>query len=542
MIRTVTILSSFLLCASSVFSQSNALDRILNLEPRKIAQLQPQQEANTVIIPSSFSEESLKNVTAQSKGALQTVYYIYTGYRQSSSFDQKALNRQRIGRLSKQIPEVLENRYVEWKIIEQTACSSPKMGRTFFHGFVLEYRPAVSAKDREKEIANLEAFLKNPSAGFVMQNDPGTSAIFEQVSQAESSKTESTLEVTTGEDSEANFADGNLALFQYFHKNLPAGGKVSLNREDIWVKFTFDVDESGEISNIQFRENPKDYHQEPILKILSEMPKWKPALKDGKPTTSKVNLDVRLSYSPIVRGMYYRDGKKPSFSQDEAARAAAINEVQDEQAEKRIETAENSSVFKSMEKVITREKVAMVMDVTSSMTLHLAAMNWWVANSADSLNVVHYTFFNDGDNIDDKKKKSGKTGGIYHGTELRDLPATLMEAMRNGNGGDIVENDFEAVLAAQNHQSNADALLLIVDNFSDVRDENLLSQIRMKTHVLVAGDVTTVRECYLNLAKATGGNVFVNGRRINLENVRKGGRITIAESTYTFNGASFKLL
>ncbi len=562
MIRTVTILSTFLCCASAVFSQSDALTRILKLTPQKVTQLTPKPETNTVIIPSSFSEESLNKAASGPKGELQTVYYIYTGYRQNPSFDQKALNNKRIQQLSERIPEVLENRYVEWKIIEQTACSSPQMGKTFFHGFVLEYRPEISAIDREQEIANLEAFLKNPEAGFSMKNDPNTSDLSQQLSLANNEDhrerlsslsryrdTENSNEAdiegrrgSRGAEIEAKFPEGNLALYKYFKNNLPAGGPVSTNRNDLWVPFTMTVDEKGKIKDIKFKEEPKDYIKEQILNLLHEMPDWNPATRNGKPVASEVNLEIRISYSHHVRGMYYRDGKKPNFTQEEVARQTMKEAAPDDQTQERIEAVEKSAVFRSMEEVITKERVAMVMDVTTSMSLHLASMNWWVANSADSLNVVHYTFFNDGDNIEDRKKKSGKTGGIYHGHELKDLPATLMEAMRQGNGGDIIENDFEAVLAAQNHQSNADAVLLIVDNFSDVRDEQLLSQITMKTHVLVAGDVTTVRECYLNLAKATGGDLLVNGQRIHLGNVKKGGRITIATSTYSYDGKKFALL
>lgn len=543
MIRTVTILSAFLFCASVVLSQTDALNRILKLEPQRVLQLTPKPEENTVIIPSSFSEEDLRNAVLKPKGTLQSVYYIYTGYRQNPSFDQKTLNKDRIQRLSEEIQEVLQNRYVEWKIIEQTGCSSPQIGRTYFHGFVLEYRPEVSSKNREEEIANLEAFLKNPQAGYSVANDPNVSQLDNELKQSKlrEIKTNNNWPEPEALDRQANHPDGNFALYQYFKNAIPSGGEVSKNRDDVWVPLSFKVDADGEISDVRFAE-AKLYMQRDIEQVLSEMPKWEPAIKNGKPVDSRVNIDLRMSYSPIVRGMFNRDGKKPIFTQEEVAKESVKNAAPDEQSQERIYKAEQSALFRAMEEVIPREKIAMVMDVTTSMSLHLASMNWWIANSADSLNVVHYTFFNDGDNIDDKKKKSGKTGGIYHGTELRDLPATLMEAMRAGNGGDLVENDFEAVLEAQNKQNNAEALLLIVDNFSDVRDENLLSQIQMKTHVLIAGDVTFVRECYLNLAKKTGGGILVNGKRINLENVKEGGRITIANSTYSFNGKEFKLL
>lgn len=542
MIRTVTILFSFLFSALA-FSQTNAVDKILNITPQRVAQLTPTKDERTVLIPSSFSEEFLRTRPNKPSGTVQTVYYLYTSFRQNPSFDQKKLNRERIERLVQLMPEVLENPYIEWKVIEQTGCTSAEMGRSYYHGFVLEYRTELSSKEREQEIANLEAFLKNPSAGFAVENDPTISELHGDLQTGLLREIPSNDYTPEPEkmDRQANFPEGNFALYQYFKKNIPGGGEVAKNRDDVWVPLSFEVDEEGNISDVRFAE-AKTYMQRTIEDVLSSMPKWDPAIKNGEPVASRVNIELRMSYSPIVRGMYNRDGKKPIFTQGEVAEAAVKSAAPEELTQERIFKAENSAVYRSMDEVITKERIALVMDVTTSMTLHLASMNWWVANSADSLNVVHYTFFNDGDNIDDKKKKSGKTGGIYHGTELRDLTATLMAAMRNGNGGDIVENDFEAVLAAQNQQTNAEALLLIVDNFSDVRDENLLSEIQMKTHVLLAGDVTTVRECYLNLAKATGGDVFVNGKRISLKNVQKGGRITIAESTYTYNGSTFQLL
>lgn len=544
MIRTVTLLFFILLLANTAASQSTGLERVLHLKPQKIGQLTPKPESNTLILPSTFSEEWVTKEASPPKGELQTVYYICTSYKQSPSFDQKALNKERIERLVALFPEAIDNRYVTWKLIEQTACTSPQMGASFFHGFVLEYRPEVSTKDREQEIANLEAFLKNPAAGFVVENDPTISSVASALTTTRSSvvNESSSKSPVQKENRRANFPDGNFALYEYFKKNIPTGGKIALNRDDLWVSFTMTVNEEGKIENIQFAEQTKDYIQEAIAQTLNEMPNWTPALKNGSPVASTVNLELRMSFSPIVRGMYNRDGKKPNFSQAEVAAATSKVNTPDDAAQERINSAENSAVYLSMEEVITKERVAIVMDVTTSMSLHLASMNWWVANSSDSLNIVHYTFFNDGDKTEDRKKKPGKTGGIYHGNTLKELPATLMGAMRSGNGGDLVENDFEAVLAAQNQSTKADALLLIVDNFSDVRDENLLPQINKKTHVLVAGDVTVVRECYLNLAKATGGDVLVNGKRIRLENLHKGSQITIAETTYAFDGRRFRMM
>lgn len=543
MIRTVTFLSIFLPFTPG-YSQNQAVQRILSIEPQRVQQIQPQNDANSVIIPSSFSEASLQKTNILSSGDLETVYYIYTDYRQNPSFDQKQLNRERIERLAKQLPEVVDNRIVQWKIIEQTGCTSAEMGESFFHGFVLVYRPRPSEESRSAEIANLEAFLNNPQAGFTSSNDPFSSQFEQELSSSiVSSSNSDSGNGPSAKDVNipANHPDGNFALYQFFKNNFPTGGEVAKNRDNFWVPLTFDVDETGAISNIKI-DNEKPYVQKLILELLDKMPAWSPAKENGKPVKSKVNLEIRVSYSPIVRGMYYRDGKKPSFSQSEVADHTLESAKADQQTAERIERIEQGGVYKGVTDAISKERVALVMDVTTSMTKHLAEMNWSLDQSADSLNVVHYTFFNDGDKNPDNKKKVGKTGGIYHGRKLRDLSATLLTAMRNGNGGDITENDFEAVLEAQKEAPDADAILLVVDNFSDVRDEVLIPKITKKVHVVIGGEVTYVRTCYLNLAKATGGDIFVDGRRISLSKLAPGERIRIGISQYSYDGNSFQPL
>lgn len=317
---------------------------------------------------------------------------------------------------------------------------------------------------------------------------------------------------------------------------------MALNRDDLWAKFNVSVDAEGNVGKPQFLEKYPDYIEREIERIFLNMPKWTPEIKHENPVASTVNLDLRMSFSPIVRGMYNRDGKKPDFREGEVEEYKSTLNKPSTEEQARISRTERSSIYRGMEQIATREKVAVVMDVTSSMSSHVAALSWWITNSKDSLNVVHYTFFNDGDNIPDNRKKVGETGGIYHGDRLFDYSAILMESMRNGTGGDLPENDLEAVLEAQTKAPAANALLLIVDNFSDVRDLSLLDNVTRKVHVLVAGDVTAVRECYLDIAKRTGGDLIVNGKRIPLGNMIAGMQISVAESTYIFDGSRFRIL
>jgi hypothetical protein len=181
------------------------------------------------------------------------------------------------------------------------------------------------------------------------------------------------------------------------------------------------------------------------------------------------------------------------------------------------------------------------MDVTASMNSHLAGLNWWIFNNTDTLRLVSYTFFNDGNNMDDRKKKVGEVGGVYSTVFTGEVAPTVIEAMYAGNGGDPEENDLEAGLIAQNTNPTADAVLLIVDNNRQPRDMKLLRSFNKKVHVMICGKAKKVRLEYLNIAKATGGDLFINGRRIQLRKVQPGGQIKIGDTTYFLTSNGFEL-
>jgi len=514
-------------------AQKTDVQRIVDLPRTNVDKVLLDSELpNTLLFSSDFAKNTLGNASNH-KGSIEKVVYFYTAYASSPGFDQKQLDAQRIEKLAAKYPEVLSNRMIEWQLIAQTGCESPSEGSSYFHGFVLEFRPEPSSAQREEELKRLQQFFDDPKSGF----DPLEKEIFTEVDSPADAKTSE-----KAANSEANYPDGNFALFNYFQKSMKGGGEIALKKIDQWVSFQFEVNEKGELGPIQYKGTPEPYIKEEIQRLFDAMPDWVPAQTNGKAVASTVNLDLRVCFSPIVRGMYNRDGKKPEFKQTEVEDSKILEKKPNNDVLERKDRIEKSNLFQSLKNIVPQEKVAVVMDVTSSMSTHIASLNWWLVNSADSLNMVHYTFFNDGDQLEDRKKKIGATGGIYHGERQHDFTAILMETMRNGTGGDLEENDFEAVLEAIELSPSATSIVLIADNFSEVRDLSLLNEIQKRVHVIITGEVTVVRECYLDLAKQTGGDLFVNGNRISLANVAKGGQITIAETRYQFDGTHFKMM
>ncbi len=113
--------------------------------------------------------------------------------------------------------------------------------------------------------------------------------------------------------------------------------------------------------------------------------------------------------------------------------------------------------------------------------------------------------------------------------------------MRKGSGGERPESDIEALLHTQEKDTLCDVILLIGDNYSEVRDLELLSTLNKRVNVLVCSLKGSVRPDYLLIAKNTGGYLLYNGERIAVQSVRKGEILSMGSYQYDYNGKEFKV-
>jgi len=279
-----------------------------------------------------------------------------------------------------------------------------------------------------------------------------------------------------------------------------------------------------------------------VTNAFKTMPDWKPATESGKSISSTVNMEIRVSYSGEVKGMYTRDGIKPNFSEMQNTNTAVVEEtginllVKTEPI-----TVKSSAVYKGLDLFKLSKNTAVVMDVTGSMTSHIAALLNWVRTNKLNANFTSYTFFNDGDAKTTKQKKIGETGGIYLVKNIAEIDKTIKDAMVKGNGGEAPENDLEAVIYAFQNDPLANEVILIGDNFSEVRDIELLKNINRPVHVLLCAAPKFVRCEYLKIAKDTGGFVLLNGEKLDLSAVQKGDIIQIQKVDYKYNGSEFSI-
>jgi hypothetical protein len=158
----------------------------------------------------------------------------------------------------------------------------------------------------------------------------------------------------------------------------------------------------------------------------------------------------------------------------------------------------------------------------------------------------YFTFFNDGDGKPDFRKYIGSTGGIYHvnAESYEDVEKKAIATIQKGNGGDAPENDVEAILSASHEFPDADELVLIADNYANVKDLSLLKKINKPVHVILCGVYNgLVNADYVELAYRTCGTLHTMEQDIeNLATLNEGGKIKIGNNLFQLEKGKFKLI
>ncbi|MFT3682770.1 MAG: hypothetical protein QM791_21105 [Ferruginibacter sp.] len=187
-----------------------------------------------------------------------------------------------------------------------------------------------------------------------------------------------------------------------------------------------------------------------------------------------------------------------------------------------------------------------VTDVTGSMYPYMREVCLWHLLELIEKKKSSYTFFNDGDNMPDYYKKTGNTGGIYFSLSnaADSMIKTMYYAMSKGDGGDIPENDIEALLKAAEHMPSRTELILVADNLSPVKDIRLLEQLNVPVRVILCGTAGTwVTTDYLEIAYNTGGSIHTIEEDIdNLSLKHDGESLIINRCVYKLSGGRFFLV
>jgi hypothetical protein len=152
-----------------------------------------------------------------------------------------------------------------------------------------------------------------------------------------------------------------------------------------------------------------------------------------------------------------------------------------------------------------------VTDVTGSMAPYSAQVLAYLKYNQILREKGHYAFFNDGNGAPQLIKRIGSSGGIYLSktNSFDSIYSTLIKCMENGDGGDIPENNIEAILTTLKRWPDIDSILLIADARAPIKDLALLKYVTKPVTILLCGNVNgNIPFDYYTLAKNTGGSIL----------------------------------
>jgi hypothetical protein len=199
--------------------------------------------------------------------------------------------------------------------------------------------------------------------------------------------------------------------------------------------------------------------------------------------------------------------------------------------------------------VLNRKKgwknMPIVCDVTGSMTPYMLQTMIWLKLNSKAAGTAAYTFFNDGDMTADADKVIGNTGGVYLGRAIvyDSIEALMLKAMYAGSGGDAPENNIEALIKTQGKLPGCKEIIMIADNYANVKDLAFLSKVRKPVHIILCGSSAGVNVDYLNIARATGGSVHTMESDLeNLARLNEGEYVTIKGQKFKIEKGVFKLV
>lgn len=408
-------------------------------------------------IRSKFGHGKISNVPMPEdfmEGEIIAIDYYYTKFKADTNFNQVTLDSARFANLEIMYPVVFKMLdKIPVRFLEQTQAQNKKTALFYYHGFVVHYRtPYILKEERLQEIVDMEKMFKR---GFINDFAPqfGETRVISGTRPGDI-----------------------LSVWGY---NLSLGDPDTVIRSHAkFVKQTVDLNSRDEFVTC-YQEGPQVASDTILVKMYRVPKNYYPGSTPPPFTSSMYGLkDIEYEGSKLDEMAF----RRPKF----------YNEV-------------TSDLFKSLS-AYKRDSIVLVIDVTGSMTKSIAQVLRWATQPKMKSKIKGVVFFNDGDQKSGSSKVIGSTGGIYSIKKLKGLQKTLIEAMTNGNGGDIPENDLEAILFARSTFGEGN-YILVADNLSAPRDFGLINKVRFPINVLICNGVEVIEE-YVDLAEGTRGEIL----------------------------------
>lgn len=192
------------------------------------------------------------------------------------------------------------------------------------------------------------------------------------------------------------------------------------------------------------------------------------------------------------------------------------------------------SLDRILNPTINQSDKVLVTDITGSMYPYAKqVISWYEKYLKNNQQQIPFVFFNDGDRKPQAFKTLGNTGGIYsvQTDKLDEVLKTMSIAIKNGGGGDLAENNVEAILTALTQFPTAKSVVLIADNTAPVRDIELAKRIKKPVKIILCafdrydevnpdfiliayltkGSLHTFDTDLIDFSKVTGNSFEING-------------------------------
>ncbi len=193
------------------------------------------------------------------------------------------------------------------------------------------------------------------------------------------------------------------------------------------------------------------------------------------------------------------------------------------------------------------QNVIVVEDVTGSMYPYTTqTILWRKLNDAVS-KVDNYAFFNDGDARPDGP--IGNSGGVYliQSGRIEEIEAKAKLAMGKGGGGNLPENNLEAVLkGVAALKQKPERVIMIADNLAPIRDKSLIKKVLdlgLPVDVILCGSFSGYyNKDYIELVRLTRGTLFTIEQEITgLAELAEGKTIKIGKQKFMVSGGKLVL-
>ncbi|MDB5283814.1 MAG: hypothetical protein JWO06_2889 [Bacteroidota bacterium] len=595
---------------------AQAADKLVGkLEPKAVVinKWAPAATTDSVFLwPFSFGEDSSKSellLKMLRNQYITNIQLVYTHYAADKRFDQKTLNRLRMEKLEALHPEwFTESSNINWEFIEQTGCYTAGRCNGFFHGFAFyyvskakmatEYRSHLwlprNDVSRPEEIESFYYWFEeniNKDGRFVPRNKDTTQvakakAVFKPETKAEvAQRVQEMKELAnsgepsnneqkqnpgktsekkaerskTRDESASKKQEGKKELTDAKKDTISAGKTETVSLEPRTVKVEAPAKKRVEVGSPSrvlalyfasvYPEKSKNgatktwsQYVLQLLKKRLEAQKlffysygWKMNC-GGKDTPRCIDCPPwdTITYKPSCAECYdFPNRPSKPYEYD-----GTVPEV--------LERLKSSFV-----------KMDIAADITLGMIPPVSELLHWANTGQNVTRVYKAVFYNDGDTIDNIRKKIGSTGGIYP-TVVFDfieadkntlfiaqdrLFAAACHAARGGSGGDVTENAVEAGTKAQSLCPDCDVHILIADNRSPIRDMILLKDLKYPVRVIlpfVIKERGLINTEYLDIARQTHGSVHTKTNDYyDLDKMKNGETLQVLEYKYMFNKDHF---